>query len=105
MLISRFSTDITPFEGADNRIITATEIDTPIGAMNAAAIDQGICLLDFADREKLASQVSNLQNTFSATLKNGENHHLENLKVQLGEYFSKKRTMFAFNFIRHRISK
>ena len=94
MLLSRVATEITPFDSEDHRIITTTTIDTPLGPMHAGAIDRGICLLDFADREILAIQVARLQKTFNAELQHGENNHLQTLKTQLEEYFAKQRERF-----------
>ena len=94
MLLHRIATEITPFEGKDRRVIATTTIDTPLGLMHAGAIDRGICLLDFADREVLAIQIVRLQKTFNAELQHGENHHLHDLKNQLAEYFDKQRERF-----------
>ena len=94
MLLHRIATEITPFEGEAQRIIATTTIDTPLGLMHAGAIDRGICLLDFADREVLAIQVARLQKTFNAELQHGENSHLRDLKNQLAEYFDKQRERF-----------
>ena len=94
MLLSRVATEITPFDGEDNRVIATTTIDTPLGPMHAAAIGRGICMLDFADREMLTIQVARLQKTFSAELQHGENEHLHTLKIQLAEYFAKRRERF-----------
>lgn len=99
MLINRFSKKITPFSGHKARIIKTTSINTPIGLMHAAAIEEGICLLDFADRENLEIQVNKLQETFNATLEHGENQHLTDLKTQLDEYFTRRRKMFALHLI------
>lgn len=99
MIINRFSAKITPFEGLKHRIINTTTIDTPIGLMHAAAIEQGICLLDFADTDKLETHINKLQKTFRAELQHGENHHLETLKIQLDEYFIQRRKMFALPLI------
>ena len=95
MLLSRIATEITPFEGQDQRVIATTTIDTPIGLMYAAAIDRGICLLDFADREIVEIQVARLQKTFKAELHHGENSHLRALQLELDEYFDKQRELFT----------
>ena len=94
MLLSRIATEISPFEGLECRIITTTTIHTPLGPMHAGAIDRGICLLDFADREHLSNQITLLQETFDAELQHGENTHLHALKIQLGEYFAQQRQRF-----------
>ena len=94
MLLHRIATPIVPFDDKDQRVIMATTIDTPLGLMHAGAIERGICLLDFADREILAIQIARLQKTFNAELRHGENHHLRALKTQLVEYFDKQRERF-----------
>jgi AraC family transcriptional regulator of adaptative response/methylated-DNA-[protein]-cysteine methyltransferase len=99
MLISRFSKKITPFSGSKTRIIKSTSIDTPIGLMHAAAIEEGICLLDFADRDNLEIQINKLQETFNAIVEYGENDHLTDLKTQLDEYFTQQRKVFALRLI------
>ena len=94
MLLHRIATEINPFEGTDPRVITTTTIDTPLGTLHAGAIDRGICLLDFADREVLAIQVARLQKIFNAELQHGKNIHLRNLQWQLDEYFRRQRERF-----------
>lgn len=94
MLVSRIATEFSPFEGTDSRVIATSTIETPLGSMLAAAIDQGVCLLDFADRDTLENQITRLQTTFQAELQHGENTHLRNLEVQLNEYFDQKREIF-----------
>ena len=94
MLLSRIATEITPFEGEERRVIMTTTIDTPLGIMNAGAIERGICFLDFADPAVLAIQVARLQKSFKAELQHGKNSHLTELKKQLVEYFRGKRELF-----------
>ncbi len=99
MLITRISTEIFPFEGLESRVIETTTIATPLGSMLAGAIDQGICLLDFATREILEIQIARLQKSFKAELKPGNNTHLQALKEQLEEYFANKREMFELPIV------
>lgn len=58
-----------------------TYIDTPIGMMVAKATDEGLFLLDFLDEKD--------------DLIVNKNHILESVKIELSEYFSKKRKMFS----------
>lgn len=99
MLINRFTAKITPFEGLSCRVIKTTTLNTPIGLMYAAAIEEGVCLLNFADKEKLEEQINKLKKVFHAELEHGENQHLETLKIQLKEYFAQQRQMFALPLI------
>ena len=94
MLISRSSTQITPFNGVHPRIVISTSIETPLGLMYAAAIEEGICLLEFADSQRSDESVTTIENRFEATLRYGDSPHLNTLKIQLNEYFNKEREYF-----------
>jgi len=99
MLLTRIATEIIPFQNEERRVITATTIDTPLGKMNATAIDQGICFFDFADKEILAIQIARLQRIFKAELHHGDNNHLQALRTQINEYFSGQREIFRIPLI------
>ena len=99
-------------------MILITEIETPIGKMTACAVEAGVCLLEFSDREGLSvdietlarrwknPQIAHLENLpqitqqvndpQSANLANyPHTAHLENLRVQLSGYFSGERKEFT----------
>lgn len=75
-------------------MITAAELDTPLGTMLAGATDAGICLLDFGDRAELQQQTQKLCNKLKAELVSGEHALLTQLQQQLREYFDGQRTHF-----------
>jgi AraC family transcriptional regulator, regulatory protein of adaptative response / methylated-DNA-[protein]-cysteine methyltransferase len=75
-------------------IITAT-IETAAGIMTAAAVDEGICLLEFVSGTKTAKELTALANHFRTTISTGENEHISILREQMEEYFGGKRKEFT----------
>jgi AraC family transcriptional regulator of adaptative response/methylated-DNA-[protein]-cysteine methyltransferase len=67
--------------------IVVTWFESPVGPLVAAATDQGICLLEFSERQRLETQVDALKKVFSCAIVPGENAHLMKLKSELGAYF------------------
>jgi AraC family transcriptional regulator, regulatory protein of adaptative response / methylated-DNA-[protein]-cysteine methyltransferase len=74
--------------------LTST-IETPLGPMMAAAIDEGLCLLEYGVPERLASQMSRLSRVFGATPLAGQHEHLAHAKDELGRYFAGTLTTFS----------
>jgi len=62
--------------------------------MIAGATENGICLLEFTDRDALSSDYEDLTKLLETTLKSGRNKYLRLLKKQLKEYFKGKRKEF-----------
>ncbi len=76
-------------------ILIAEEIETPVGKLLAAASDQGLCLLEFADVEdRLNRHVSQLEKTFKTKISKGESAIIQQLKRELTEYFNGERKTF-----------
>ena len=80
-------------------LIHSTEIETPIGKMLACANSDGVCLLEFLDREDLSKQQEHLKGFLQAGIIEGENSHLLTLEKQLSEYFEKQRTVFEIPIV------
>ncbi len=80
---------------APERQLLVTRIETPIGAMVAAAVDEGIAVLDFADRRATRTALRNASQRLRATPTIGRNDHLDELETQLTDYFAgSRRTTF-----------
>lgn len=75
-------------------MIKTTRINTPLGEMIAAATNEGICMLEFADCVKLSKELSELKKLLNSDIRQGRNIHLRHLKKQLKEYFAGRRTEF-----------
>jgi AraC family transcriptional regulator of adaptative response/methylated-DNA-[protein]-cysteine methyltransferase len=71
-----------------------TVLDSPLGALAAAATSRGACLLEFADRRMLESQLRILSRRLGMALVPGSDPHLDALARQLEEYFAGRRTRF-----------
>ena len=66
-----------------------TRLTTPLGPMVAAVTDRGVCLLEFADRRMLETQVRRLRRRLGgAVFTPGTHPHLDRLEEQLREYFN-----------------
>ncbi len=88
------ATGFTPEESRRKKLITVTRILTPLGPMIAAAADEGICLLEFADRRMLETQLKRIRRIFKAEVIPGQSLHFEELNRQMKEYFDGKRKEF-----------
>ena len=75
------------------RFITAS-LDTPLGPMLAGATDEGICLLEFADRPLLPRQLERVQTRLGSAAIPGHHPRLDRLAGQLAEYFAGARRSF-----------
>ena len=69
-------------------------IDTPLGDMTAGATDEGVCLLEFSDRNTLTMECKDLIRLLKTDIEVGENNHLLILREQLDEYFKGSRKEF-----------
>jgi AraC family transcriptional regulator of adaptative response/methylated-DNA-[protein]-cysteine methyltransferase len=70
------------------------EIDTPLGAVIAAATPTHLVLLEFAERPMVAAQLARLEDRLGCAQTPGESLVLALLRVQLGEYFAGERREF-----------
>ncbi len=87
--------DITPTRAAASAELFFSRVLTPLGPMVAAATDSGVCLLEFADRRMLPQQMRTLARHFGTRVVPGSNDRLEELQIQLNEYFAGKRRDFS----------
>jgi len=69
-------------------------IDTPLGGMIAVADDEGLRLLEFADRRALESELSILRKRLGTNAVPGEHPHLDAIRSQLADYFSGRKLEF-----------
>lgn len=86
---------VSPKNSKDQKIIDLKRIETPIGTMYAAAVEEGICMLEFTDRKMLETEFKDLAKSLNATIVQGENPHFKTLEKELSEYFDGNRTEFT----------
>jgi AraC family transcriptional regulator, regulatory protein of adaptative response / methylated-DNA-[protein]-cysteine methyltransferase len=61
---------------------------SPLGPLVAGATADGICLLEFTDRQILEEQFAAVKKLFAAPVVPGSNAHLEKLEAELTSYFA-----------------
>jgi len=81
------------YRSGATRIVTRM-LETPLGPILAGATDQGICLLEFTDRRMLPTQLRVLEHRIGMPVVAGRHRHLDQLRVELDEYFASSRRHF-----------
>ena len=69
-------------------------VDTSLGPVVVGATSSALCLLEFATRRMLATQVEVLRRRFRAPVMPGRNDVIDRTAVELAEYFAGKRMHF-----------
>ncbi|OGU18165.1 MAG: cysteine methyltransferase [Ignavibacteria bacterium GWB2_35_12] len=77
-----------------NKIYTH-KINTPLGDMIAAATDDGLCLLEFADRHACPKEIDDLKKLLKAEIIEEEHVIIEQTHNQIDEYFQGTRKEFS----------
>lgn len=86
---------VTPSKSREQRVICLQRLETPLGTMIACAVDEGVCLLEFAERRMLETEFRQLCRTLNATIIQAEHPHFQSLEEELKEYFAGKRKVFT----------
>lgn len=76
-------------------MITITQLQSPLGTLVAGATDQGICLLEFADKHRLEEQCRRLRRHFDAAPVQGTHPLLTRLREELDSYFARELRNFT----------
>lgn len=87
--------DAAPNRATDLAPIVVTRLLTPLGPMIAGATPEGLCLLEFADRRMLETQLDRIRKWFRRPTVPGSNEHIEKVKSELDNYFTGKLTNFT----------
>jgi O-6-methylguanine DNA methyltransferase len=74
--------------------VVVSMLTTPLGPVLAGATDDGVCLVEFADRPMLPTQLDVLRRRFGRPIAAGRHRHLDRLGAELDEYFDGERTSF-----------
>jgi AraC family transcriptional regulator of adaptative response/methylated-DNA-[protein]-cysteine methyltransferase len=85
----------TPTARRDAPIVRLTRIHTPFGPMVAGATDGALCLLEFADRRMLPTQLDRVARRLDAVLMPGASDLLDAAAGELSEYFAGARRAFS----------
>ncbi len=76
-------------------LVRLTRIATPLGPMVAGETDAGLCLLEFADRRMLPTQLERVRRTLGCVRAPGANDVLSAVAGELEEYFTGRRSVFT----------
>jgi AraC family transcriptional regulator of adaptative response/methylated-DNA-[protein]-cysteine methyltransferase len=83
-----------PTAAKDRAGLFAERIETPLGAMLAVADDEGLRLLEFADRRAFERELTILRQRLRTNVVPGEHPHLDAVRAQLADYFSGQKLEF-----------
>ena len=75
-------------QGARRTVIHLRQLDSPLGPLLAGAVDEGLCLLEFAERRALERQLAVLARHLDALLLPGDHAHLDAVARELEVYFA-----------------
>lgn len=78
----------TPGAGRQDDCIVATLLPSPVGPLLLGATGKALCLLEFADRRALESQLKTLRSRFECTVVPGRNAVLDRAAGELSDYFA-----------------
>lgn len=80
------------------KAVVTTEIDSPVGVLVAGATSEGLCLLEFRDREMLETQIARVRARVGPT-ESGTSTLLTQLQRELAEYFDGSRRDFSIPLV------
>jgi AraC family transcriptional regulator of adaptative response/methylated-DNA-[protein]-cysteine methyltransferase len=89
----------SPLNSKNKIVINVMRIETPLGPMFGGATDESICMFEFTDRKMLETEFKTLSRLLNASIIQGSNSQLINLKQQIEEYFSGKRRIFDLSLV------
>jgi len=84
-----------PGRAREGEPVIATTWESPLGTMVAAAVDEGVVLLEFGDIERLKRQAPLLRRWFRGPVLADNHPHLARLVGELEEYFAGSRREFT----------
>ena len=85
----------SPTRAGGTTRVMISRVPTPLGVMVAGATEEGLCLLEFADRRMLDTQLRRLERHLGAVFLPGQNDVTRDLSEQLAEYFEGERRRFC----------
>lgn len=84
-----------PNHAAEVAPVVTSRILTPLGPMIAGATAEGICLLEFADRRMLETQLDRVRRWFRGPVVPGTSDYIDRLAGELDSYFTGRLSAFT----------
>lgn len=85
----------TPGRSHRGASVRLSWINSPLGPLVVGATDDGVCLLEFGEPERLEAQIASLRRQLRLPVVPGDHRYLENLRSELTEYFNGHRREFS----------
>jgi AraC family transcriptional regulator of adaptative response/methylated-DNA-[protein]-cysteine methyltransferase len=85
----------SPTRSEGLRPLAVRRITTPLGAMLAAGGDDGLHLLEFADRRMLETQITRLRRRMKVAFVPGNHEVIDHAEREMNEYFAGARRAFT----------
>jgi AraC family transcriptional regulator of adaptative response/methylated-DNA-[protein]-cysteine methyltransferase len=85
----------TPRNSRGRNFVFLAWLKSPLGPLVAGATPDGVCLLEFADRPMLETQVADVRKHFGSPAVPGMNRHLRQLATELEAYFAGRLRTFT----------
>lgn len=83
-----------PRAAATRRVVRLERLPSPVGTLLAGATDDALCLLEFADRRQMDTQLERLRRRLDCTFLAGRNDVITETGRQLEAYFRGERRAF-----------
>jgi AraC family transcriptional regulator of adaptative response/methylated-DNA-[protein]-cysteine methyltransferase len=77
-----------PGQRREGRCVVVSWLRSPLGPLVAGATERGVCLLEFADRRMLETQLAAVRERVGAPVVAGNSALLELLETELSQYFA-----------------
>jgi AraC family transcriptional regulator of adaptative response/methylated-DNA-[protein]-cysteine methyltransferase len=84
-----------PGRGRRAKCIVSAAIESPFGRLVGGATEDGVCLLEFADRRAFERQLATLRKRMDRAIVPGSNDHLAKLEDELHRYFEGRLQSFT----------
>lgn len=85
----------SPGASRDAKVVRLTRVPTPLGPMIAGVTDEALCLLEFADRPMLETQLHGVRKRLGAVLVPGDNQITARIAGELDAYFAGSLRVFT----------
>ncbi len=77
-----------------NKLLTTSQIDTPLGTLLAIGDDVALYLLEFVEKKALEREIERLQQKMKSSLIPGKTKPIKQIESELEQYFSGKLSDF-----------
>lgn len=85
----------TPGEAHAGKYVGVQFVETPLGHMIIAAVEEGICMAEFSDCHRLEYHYQQIKNRYGLSVLPGSNPVMDRLKGELSDYFEGRLKQFS----------